>query len=274
MAGRSPERADAPERSRPALDRRRGPAKIGRSVTLRDLLEHCSGLPGASPLLRVAPGRAAFETAICEEPLEYAPRTASIYSDPGFMLLGFAIENAAGAPLDRAVRSRGATRELGADVEAAVSAAAPSGSSVSRRPKTRRTARCAAARCTTRTRRRSVASPRTRDSSAPRPRSARARDGGCARPSLPLFAAKTTVPGSSRALGWDTMLPTSSCGTKMSPARDRSHRLHRHVAVDRSRAGSVCGDSDNRVHPTRDGRWHSGRAARVTRRDRYWPRGR
>jgi CubicO group peptidase (beta-lactamase class C family) len=24
------------------------------------------------------------------------------------------------------------------------------------------------------------------------------------------------VPGSSRALGWDTMLPTSSCGTKMS----------------------------------------------------------
>src|SRR5438105_10111982 len=25
------------------------------------------------------------------------------------------------------------------------------------------------------------------------------------------------VPGSSRALGWDTMLPTSSCGTKMSP---------------------------------------------------------
>jgi CubicO group peptidase (beta-lactamase class C family) len=24
------------------------------------------------------------------------------------------------------------------------------------------------------------------------------------------------VPGSSRALGWDTMLPTSSCGTRMS----------------------------------------------------------
>ena len=25
------------------------------------------------------------------------------------------------------------------------------------------------------------------------------------------------VPGSSRALGWDTMLPSSSCGTRMSP---------------------------------------------------------
>ena len=28
----------------------------------------------------------------------------------------------------------------------------------------------------------------------------------------------STVPGSSRALGWDTMLPTSSCGTLMSPS--------------------------------------------------------
>ena len=31
------------------------------------------------------------------------------------------------------------------------------------------------------------------------------------------FTTKSTVPGSSRALGWDTMLPTSSCGTGMSP---------------------------------------------------------
>jgi CubicO group peptidase (beta-lactamase class C family) len=36
-----------------------------------------------------------------------------------------------------------------------------------------------------------------------------------------LIAAATTrstVPGSSRALGWDTMLPTSSCGEALSPA--------------------------------------------------------
>jgi CubicO group peptidase (beta-lactamase class C family) len=31
------------------------------------------------------------------------------------------------------------------------------------------------------------------------------------------FTRKGVVPGSSRALGWDTMLPTSSCGTRMSP---------------------------------------------------------
>jgi CubicO group peptidase (beta-lactamase class C family) len=29
------------------------------------------------------------------------------------------------------------------------------------------------------------------------------------------FLVRSTVPGSSRALGWDTMLPTSSCGTRM-----------------------------------------------------------
>src|SRR5262245_20727702 len=33
---------------------------------------------------------------------------------------------------------------------------------------------------------------------------------------LALFLKKSAVPGSSRALGWDTMLPTSSCGTRMS----------------------------------------------------------
>jgi CubicO group peptidase (beta-lactamase class C family) len=32
------------------------------------------------------------------------------------------------------------------------------------------------------------------------------------------FITKSRVPGSSRALAWDTMLPTSSCGTRMSPS--------------------------------------------------------
>ena len=36
-------------------------------------------------------------------------------------------------------------------------------------------------------------------------------------PPSPASLAKSPVPGSSRALGWDTMLPTSSCGTRMSP---------------------------------------------------------
>jgi CubicO group peptidase (beta-lactamase class C family) len=36
--------------------------------------------------------------------------------------------------------------------------------------------------------------------------------------SVALFTARSSVPGSSRALGWDTMLPSSSCGTRMSAA--------------------------------------------------------
>lgn len=32
------------------------------------------------------------------------------------------------------------------------------------------------------------------------------------------FSTRRAVPGSSRALGWDTMRPTSSCGTRMSPS--------------------------------------------------------
>ena len=51
-------------------------------------------------------------------------------------------------------------------------------------------------------------------------RGARGQDGPS--PFSPALVAtmttKSTVPGSSRALGWDTMLPTSSCGTRMSPA--------------------------------------------------------
>ena len=47
---------------------------------------------------------------------------------------------------------------------------------------------------------------------------------------------RTDVPGTTRALGWDTMKATSSCGRFMSPTRHRPHRLHRHVAVDRRRA--------------------------------------
>ena len=82
--------------------------------------------------------------------------------------------------------------------------------------------------------------------------------GACARwwmrsPSLPLFAARTAVPNSSRALGWDTMLPTSSCGTKMSASAightgftgtslwiDPAHDLYVVILT-------------NRVHPTREG---------------------
>jgi CubicO group peptidase (beta-lactamase class C family) len=184
------------------------------TVTIRDLLEHASGLPGHRPYFESRRGRPSFEIAICEEPLAYAPRTASIYSDPGFMLLGFAIENAAGAPLDQQFDAW-RDRELGPGVE------------LRYRPDAAWLERIAP----------------TEDDGDGRMRRGEVHDenaralggvaahaglfgtaaavGACARwwmraAALPIFAAKTAVANSSRALGWDTMLPTSSCGMKMS----------------------------------------------------------
>ncbi|MCA1563252.1 MAG: beta-lactamase family protein [Acidobacteria bacterium] len=68
-------------------------------VTVRDVLAHCSGLSGYLPLFRDHAGRSEFEHAICTMPLEYVPRTQAIYSDLGFILLGFILEDAhAGTP--------------------------------------------------------------------------------------------------------------------------------------------------------------------------------
>src|SRR5262252_5340949 len=68
-------------------------------VTVRDLLEHASGL--AARLVDAPPnGRREFEHEICTMRLEYAPRTQSIYSDLGFILLGFLAADRGKAALD------------------------------------------------------------------------------------------------------------------------------------------------------------------------------
>jgi CubicO group peptidase (beta-lactamase class C family) len=65
------------------------------------------------------------------------------------------------------------------------------------------------------------------------------------------FATRTGVPGSSRALGWDTMLPTSSCGTRMS-SRAIGHTGFTGTSlwIDPERDLYVAWLT-NRVHPTR-----------------------
>ena len=65
-------------------------------VTLRSLLTHSSGLTAWLPFYRDHSGRQDFQHAICTLPLEYPPDTQSIYSDLGFILLGFIIEDAGG----------------------------------------------------------------------------------------------------------------------------------------------------------------------------------
>ena len=64
-------------------------------VTIRDLLLHASGLPAYLPFFRNCAGRAEFEAEICAVALEYPPRSQSIYSDLGFILLGFILEDSA-----------------------------------------------------------------------------------------------------------------------------------------------------------------------------------
>ena len=67
-------------------------------VTLRSLLTHSSGLTAWLPFYRDYTGRQEFQHAICSLPLEYPPDTQAIYSDLGFMLLGFIAEDAGRTP--------------------------------------------------------------------------------------------------------------------------------------------------------------------------------
>ena len=73
------------------------------------------------------------------------------------------------------------------------------------------------------------------------------------RSTLEEFVSKRAdVPGSSRALGWDTMLPTSSCGTKMS-ARAFGHTGFTGTSLWIDPENDIyVALLTNRVHPTRD----------------------
>jgi CubicO group peptidase (beta-lactamase class C family) len=83
-------------------------------ATVRDLLTHRSGLPGWRPFYErldareIVPGRSSLDQPvkqqvlrmIRDEPLIYARGEQSIYSDLGFMLLGFLVERLSGVALD------------------------------------------------------------------------------------------------------------------------------------------------------------------------------
>jgi CubicO group peptidase (beta-lactamase class C family) len=188
------------------------------SVTVADLLEHCSGLPAHRPYFRGLIGIEAYLSAICAEPLEYEPRARSIYSDLGFIALGALLERSGKAALDRQFSSwktraaideplaylppadwRHRTAITGYDewrgrmLQGEVhdeNAAALGGIAAHAGVFGTAAAVGAAARWWMR----ELASDSAR-----------------------RFIRRSSVPRSSRALGWDTMLPTSSCGHLMSP---------------------------------------------------------
>ena len=84
-------------------------------ATVRDLLTHRSGLPGWRPIYErleargMTPGHSggsqslgdAVLSMIRDEPLIYVRGERSVYSDLGFMLLGFLVERLSGTVLDR-----------------------------------------------------------------------------------------------------------------------------------------------------------------------------
>jgi len=200
-----------------------------RDVTVADLLEHASGL--SARLLDAPPrGRREFEHEICTAPLEYAPRTRSLYSDLGFILLGFLAEDCGG--LSFADQFVAMMTRIGADLgfglpEGLRRLAAPT----TALPEDIRRGRVlvgevhdnyAAAlggvaghaglfgtASSVGVFARAVLKASRGDENVPAPFSPQ---------QVRRFTTRSTVPGSSRALGWDTMLTTSSCGGRMSPS--------------------------------------------------------
>lgn len=195
------------------------------AATIRDLLEHASGL--AARLVDPPPeSRREFEHEICVMRLEYPLRSRSVYSDLGFILLGFALADRGGDSL--AVQFRrwwpdpALTFELAADERRRAAPTLPLDDD-SRRGRTLAGEvhdNYAAALG-------GIAGHAGLFGSAPAVgafarailRAARgdAAGGSPFSPSrVSEFLTRSRVAGSSRALGWDTMLPTSSCGTRMS----------------------------------------------------------
>jgi CubicO group peptidase (beta-lactamase class C family) len=82
----------------------RGPGK--EAVTVRHLLSHSSGLDWWAPLYREIRGREAYVEQIQAMDLVYPPGSRSLYSDLGAILLGEVLERAAGQPLEDFVRQR------------------------------------------------------------------------------------------------------------------------------------------------------------------------
>jgi len=192
-------------------------------VIVRSLLSHSSGLTAWLPFFRDYKGRQEFQYAICELPLEYEPDTQSIYSDLGFMLLGFIIEDAGDdgfaeqaehllarvtsnpllfnppsawkpriAPTEHdAWRGRTLIGEVHDENCWALGGAAGHAGLFGTAPAVGDFARAVIGALNGTERR--IGSMRT----------------------VRTFVTRAGMPGS-RALGWDTMLPTSSCGTRMS----------------------------------------------------------
>lgn len=69
-------------------------------ITVRELLTHTSGLPAWRPLYLLAHHKDGALAVIANEPLEYKTGERVVYSDLGFIVLGFLLERLIGASLE------------------------------------------------------------------------------------------------------------------------------------------------------------------------------
>jgi serine-type D-Ala-D-Ala carboxypeptidase len=228
------------------------------AVTIRDVLSHTAGLPGGwVQLFREHQGAGAYERAIARIPLEYPPRTRSVYSDLGFMLLGFLLDRGVSLSTRLATllgqmgivdlmqfnppalwarriapteidpwRERLLVGEVDDENAAALGGIAGHSGLFGTVAAVGEHARHLL----------QILDGRT---------------GAFRRDTLEEFIRRQdNAPGSSRALGWDTMLPTSSCGTRMSPrAFGHTGFTGTSLWIDPDRGVYVV-LLTNRVHPT------------------------
>jgi serine-type D-Ala-D-Ala carboxypeptidase len=198
-------------------------------LRVRDLLAHCTGLPAYRPLYETCAGRDGYVRAISDTPLAYPPRTRAVYSDLGFILLGLLLERAMGATLAAQMQELGlASRDpwLGFGV--------PSREQPPHRVQTTGIDpwrghlplcgevhdRNAAAIGGVAGHAGLFGTASAVGAFARRLLRARRQGDEALGPAglVRSFLRRTPIPGSSRALGWDTMLPTSSCGGRLSAA--------------------------------------------------------
>ncbi len=192
-------------------------------VTLRSLLSHSAGLTAWLPFFRDYTGRQEFQHAICTLPLEYQPDTQSIYSDLGFMLLGFIVEDAGASPfaqqvedLLRAITPAPLLFNPPAELRPAI---APTEHDSWRGRKLVgevHDENCWALGGAAGHAGLFGTAQAVGDFAQAMLRALKGTDQRIGKmTTVRTFVTRAGVPGS-RALGWDTMLPTSSCGTKMS----------------------------------------------------------
>lgn len=226
-------------------------------VTIRHLLDHSSGLPAHVPFWKQLPEAGGVEQAIAELALSYTPGSTSVYSDAGFILLGLLLERVLGRtlrdlfePIGDAIgptlhfapsaslgarvaptefdpwRGRLLQAEVHDENAALLGGAAGHAGLFGTVQEVGRFARLVLSTFEDAT---LIGNP----------------------DSMRTFARRSAVPGSSRALAWDTMLPASSCGTRFS-ARAIGHTGFTGTSlwVDPKMDVYVALLS-NRVHPTR-----------------------